>query len=145
MHENKYSFYAHYFKVRNEGRMNGYRYILAKQTEWARNQGKDLIGSKVYRGRPAYTIELDHNLFQPLLPEVQTSFASGDGSELGASGLPGKMQAIHSSLYESARHASAQAIVTRDAVGFKYAKIPVYSPEELIKMTQAIKTIEKNG
>jgi len=28
-------------------------------------------------------------------------------------------------------------------VGFKYAKIPVYSPEELIKMTQAIKIIEK--
>ncbi|MEA1900155.1 MAG: hypothetical protein U9N47_05230 [Thermodesulfobacteriota bacterium] len=44
-------------------------------------------------------------------------------------------------LYESARHASAKAIVTRDAVGFKYAKIPVYSPEELIKMTQAIKII----
>ncbi len=42
-------------------------------------------------------------------------------------------------LYEAARHASAQAIVTRDAAGFKYAKIPVYSPEELIKMTQAIK------
>ncbi len=36
-------------------------------------------------------------------------------------------------LYEAARHASAQAIVTRDAVGFKYAKIPVYSPEELNK------------
>ena len=44
-------------------------------------------------------------------------------------------------LYESARHASAQAIVTRDAVGFKYAKISVYSPEELVKMTQAIKII----
>ena len=48
-------------------------------------------------------------------------------------------------LYEAARHASAQAIVTRDAVGFKYAKIPVYSPEELIKMVQAIKIIDKNG
>ena len=97
MHENKYSFYAHYFKVRNEVRMNGYQYIPAKQTEWAKNLGKDLIGSKVNRGRPAYTIELDHNLFQPLLPEVQTSFASGDGSEFGGSSLPGKMQAIHSS------------------------------------------------
>jgi len=42
-------------------------------------------------------------------------------------------------LYEATRHASVQAIVTRDAAGFKYAKIPVYSPEELIKMTQAIK------
>ena len=77
--------------------MNGYQYILAKQTEWAKNQGMDLIGSKVNRGRHAYTIKLDYNLFQPLLPEVRTSFATGDGSELGTSGLPGKMQAIHSS------------------------------------------------
>jgi len=77
--------------------MNGYQYILAKQTEWAKNQGLDLIGSKVTRGRPAYTLNLDQNLFQPLLPDVRMSFAAGDGSELGSSGLPGKMQAIHSS------------------------------------------------
>ena len=77
--------------------MNGYQYILAKQTEWAKNQGMDLIGSKVTRGRPAYTLNLDQNLFQPLLPDVRMSFAAGDGSELGSSGLPGKMQAIHSS------------------------------------------------
>ena len=77
--------------------MNGYQYILSKQTEWAKNQGMDLIGSKIYRGRPAYTINLDCNLFQPLLPDIRTSFAAGDGSELGSSGLPGKMQAIHSS------------------------------------------------
>ncbi len=44
-------------------------------------------------------------------------------------------------LYESARNAGVQAIVTRDAVGFKYAKISVYSPEELVKMTQTIKII----
>ena len=50
--------------------MNGYQYILAKQTEWAKNQGIDLIGSKIDRGRPTYTINLDHNLFQPLLPNV---------------------------------------------------------------------------
>jgi len=77
--------------------MNGYQYILAKQTEWAKNKGLDLIGSKVNRGRPAYTTSLDYNLFQPLLPDVQMDFAAGDGSELGSSGLPGKMQAIHSS------------------------------------------------
>jgi hypothetical protein len=77
--------------------MNGYQYILAKQTEWAKNHGLDLIGSKVNRGRPAYTINLDYNLFQPLLPDVRTAFEIGDGSELGSSGLPGKMQAIHSS------------------------------------------------
>lgn len=77
--------------------MNGYQYILAKQTEWAKNQGLDLIGSKINRGRPTYTINLDYNLFQPLLPNFRTSFAAGDGNELGSSGLPGKMQAIHSS------------------------------------------------
>jgi hypothetical protein len=77
--------------------MNGYQYILAKQTEWARNRGLDLIGSKENRGRPAYTASLDSNLFQPLLPDVRASFSAGDGGELGSSGLPGKMQAIHSS------------------------------------------------
>jgi len=77
--------------------MNGYQYILAKQTEWARNHGIALIGSKIERVRSAYTSEVDHNLFQPLLPEVRNSFESGDGSELGSPGLPGKMQAIHSS------------------------------------------------
>ena len=77
--------------------MNGYQYILAKQAEWAKNQGLDLIGSKITRGRPVYTLNLDQNLFQPLLPDVRMSFVAGDGSELGSSGLPGKMQAIHSS------------------------------------------------
>jgi hypothetical protein len=68
--------------------MDGYQYILAKQTEWAKNNGLDLIGSKADRGRPMYTRNLDQNLFQPLLPDVRTSFATGDGSELGSSGLP---------------------------------------------------------
>jgi len=83
--------------VRNEERINGYEYILAKQTAWAANCGVTLIGSKGSRGRPAYTPKLDQNLFQPLLPEVRESFAAGDGAELGSSGLPGKMQAVHSS------------------------------------------------
>jgi hypothetical protein len=60
--------------------MNGYQYTLAKQTEWAKNQGMDLIGSKVNRGRHAYMIKLDYNLFQPLLPEVRTFFATGERS-----------------------------------------------------------------
>jgi hypothetical protein len=77
--------------------MNGYQYILAKQTEWARNRGLDLIGSEENRGRPSYTTKLDYNLFQPLLPQVRASFSAGDGGELESSGLPGKMQAIHSS------------------------------------------------
>ncbi len=77
--------------------MNGYRYILAKQTEWARNHGLDLIGSKVKRGRPSYTPKLNDNLFQPLLSDVRKAFESGDGNELGSQCSPGKMQAIHSS------------------------------------------------
>jgi len=77
--------------------MNGYQYILAKQTEWAKNNSLELIGSKVTHGHPAYTSNPDQNLFQPLLPDVRASFAAGDGGELGSAGLPGKMQAIHSS------------------------------------------------
>jgi hypothetical protein len=77
--------------------MNGYQYILAKQTEWAKNYGLDLIGSKVNRGRLSYTKKLDDNLFQPLLSDVRKTFEKGDGNELGTKLLPGKMQAIHSS------------------------------------------------
>jgi len=77
--------------------MNGYDYILAKQTSWAVNSGRALVGSKNKRGRPAYTCELDQNLFRPLLPAVRKSFASGDGGELGSTEFPSKMQAVHSS------------------------------------------------
>ncbi len=83
--------------IRNKSTMNGYQYILVKQTEWAKNRGLDLIGSRANRGRPAYTTDLDFKLFQPLLPEVRSSFSKGDGGELGSCGMPGKMQAIHSS------------------------------------------------
>jgi len=77
--------------------MNGYDYILAKQTAWAANSGLTLVGSKGKHGRFAYTWELDQNLFKPLLPEVRKSFAAGDGGELGSTEFPGKMQAVHSS------------------------------------------------
>jgi hypothetical protein len=77
--------------------LNGYQYILTKQTEWAKNRGLNLIGSKVNHGRLVYTKDLDDNLFQPLLPDVRKSFSEGDGGELGFAGFPGKMQAIHSS------------------------------------------------
>jgi len=42
-------------------------------------------------------------------------------------------------LHEAARHAGIKSIVTRDVSGFKHSKIPVYSPEELIKMLVALK------
>jgi hypothetical protein len=80
-----------------EVQMNGYDYILAKQIAWATNRGIPLVGSKVARGRPAYARSLDQNLFQPLQKEVKAQFAAGDGGELGSRGLPGKMQAVHSS------------------------------------------------
>ena len=83
--------------VRKEERLNGYQYILTKQTEWANNHGIKLIGSKGDRGRPSYVRRLDENLFQPLLPDVLDAFSRGDGNELGSLGSPGKMQAVHSS------------------------------------------------
>ncbi len=77
--------------------MNGYKYILSKQTAWAINSSINLTGSKGKRGRPAYTCDLNQNLFQPLLQDVRKSFADGDGGELGSTEFPGKMQAVHSS------------------------------------------------
>jgi hypothetical protein len=77
--------------------MDGYEYILVKQIEWARNHGISLIGSQSDRGRHSYVRHLSLNLFQPLLDDVRAAFMTGDGSELGASDLPGKMQAVHSS------------------------------------------------
>jgi hypothetical protein len=77
--------------------VKGRHYIVAKQTEWAKNRGIDLVGKKVTHGYPAYTANLDDNLFQQLLPDVCTSFCTGDGSELGSYDVLGKMQAVHSS------------------------------------------------
>jgi len=77
--------------------VRGYEYILAKQIAWARSRGIELIGSRGERGLKAYAHTLDENLFSPLLPSVRDSFAAGNGNELGSSGAPGKMQAVHSS------------------------------------------------
>jgi len=78
--------------------MNAYEYILSKQIQWAMNQDISLIGSKGKRGRPAYTPELNQNLFEPLEPQVRECFKKGDGSELiGTQNNPAKMQAVHSS------------------------------------------------
>jgi hypothetical protein len=79
--------------------MNGRRYIITKQTEWAKNRGINLVGKMVTHGYPAYTTNIDENLFQPLRLDVRKSFKDADGDELGScdSIVPGKMQAIHSS------------------------------------------------
>jgi len=75
--------------------MKAYQYIKSKQTQWALNNGIPLIGSKVVKGRPAYTPELDQNLFEPLSLDTRKSFEQGDGNEIN--GNPAKMQAVHSS------------------------------------------------
>ena len=77
--------------------MNAREYILVKQIQWAKNTGKDLIGSKVTRGKRAYTQTLDENLFEPLSEETKEAFSEGDGGEI--SGYPAKMQAVHSSSF----------------------------------------------
>ncbi len=78
--------------------MNNYNYITLRQVQWALNRGMQLIGSEGNRGLPAYTQELNQNLFQPMLPAVKTSFLDGDGGEIsGSSDTPAKMQAVHSS------------------------------------------------
>lgn len=78
--------------------MKAYEYILAKQAQWAINQGIPLIGSRGQRGRLAYTPDLDRNLFQPLEPAICDSFKRGDGNEIvGTAEKPAKMQALHSS------------------------------------------------
>ncbi|MDI6768354.1 MAG: hypothetical protein QMD04_01605 [Anaerolineales bacterium] len=75
--------------------MKAYEYITAKQIQWALNRGIPLVGSKGDKGRPAYTPELNQNLFEPLSLDTRKSFEQGDGGEI--SGNPAKMQAVHSS------------------------------------------------
>lgn len=73
-----------------------YEYILLKQTVWVRSKGISLVGSKVDRGRLAYTRSLNDNLFEPLGAQVKSDIDNGDGGELKGVG-PYKMQAVHSS------------------------------------------------
>ena len=53
--------------------LSGYEYIVTKQIQWAKNNDIPLIGSKGERGRPTYTLDLNQNLFEPLLEEMKTS------------------------------------------------------------------------
>lgn len=62
--------------------MNGFEYILTKQISWADRNSVRLVGSKIIKGRPAYTENLDKNLFEPLLPETRTEIEKGDGGDL---------------------------------------------------------------
>ena len=78
--------------------MKAYEYILSKQIQWALNQGINLIGSRGRHGRPAYTTDLNQNLFEPIDPVIKKSIEIGDGGEInGSPNRPAKMQAVHSS------------------------------------------------
>ena len=80
--------------------MSPYSYITRRQTLWAARHGK-ILGSQ-YRdhadtaqaqvGEKLFTLALDENLFEPLMPEAREEFEAGDGEE-----LEGKMNAVHSS------------------------------------------------
>ena len=77
---------------------SGYEYIVSKQIQWANNKNIRLTGSKGERGRATYTLDLNQNLFEPLLEENRNQFVSGNGQEtLGSPESPAKMQALHSS------------------------------------------------
>jgi len=78
--------------------LSGYEYIISKQIQWAKNRNIPLIGSEGKRGRDTYTLDIDRNLFEPLLDENRDQFLQGNGQEiLGSQDKPAKMQALHSS------------------------------------------------
>jgi len=78
--------------------MNTSELIIAKQIEWAKNKGLQLIGSAGDRGRKVYTTKIDDNLFQPLNEKSKKEIDDGDGGELKSkAGHTAKMQALHSS------------------------------------------------
>jgi hypothetical protein len=78
--------------------LSGWEYIVSKQIQWAKNNNIPLIGSKGERGRATYTVDLNQNLFEPLLEENQKRFEDGNGHEVqGSLDVPAKMQALHSS------------------------------------------------
>jgi len=78
--------------------LSAYKYIKEKQIQWAKNQGKPLIGSEDERGESAYTSDLEENLFKPLLDSVKEAFKKGNGNEINDHPPhQAKMKAVHSS------------------------------------------------
>ncbi len=78
--------------------MRGYEYILTKQINWAKRNNIKLIGSKITKGKLAYTENLEQNLFEPLLPETRNEIEKGDGGELKSNEThAAKICAVHSS------------------------------------------------
>ena len=78
--------------------MKGLKYILSKQVQWAKRKNISLIGSQLDKGFPAYTLELNENLFEPLAIDVVTDISQGDGGEISTkNNFPARMNAVHSS------------------------------------------------
>lgn len=78
--------------------VNAAEQIIAKQIEWAKNKGLQLIGSAGDRGRKVYTTKIEDNLFCPLNEKTKKELEGGDGGELKIKpGQPAKIQALHSS------------------------------------------------
>ena len=78
--------------------LSSFEYIISKQIQWAKNRGLTLFGSHVERGRPAYTLRLNMNLFAPLIESARESFKLANGNEILSSyESPSKMQVVHSS------------------------------------------------
>jgi len=78
--------------------LSSHEYIISKQIQWAENHNIPLIGSRGKRGRPTYTLDLNQNLFEPLLKDNRDQFLLGNGQEiLDSQEIPSKMQALHSS------------------------------------------------
>ena len=78
--------------------MDVYSQIVAKQIEWAKNNGIELIDSKVDKDKKVYTKTIDENLFLPLSEEAKKELIKGDGGELKSNGdNNAKIQALHSS------------------------------------------------
>jgi hypothetical protein len=59
--------------------MNPYAQAIAGQTEWARNHGLQLLGSRGYGGRKAYTTSFDDNSSQPLDDQTRADLEDGAG------------------------------------------------------------------
>jgi hypothetical protein len=78
--------------------MNASEQIIAKQIEWAKNKGLQLVGSAGDRGRKVYTVDVASNLFKSFSEKTRKELENGDGGELKSkAGQPAKIQALHSS------------------------------------------------
>ena len=79
--------------------MNGRKFILSKQQNWARRKGFELMpGTIGSNGEKNYLNDLSQNLFTLLSQETISCFEQGNGKEMQESDTTqAKMKAIHSS------------------------------------------------